>query len=133
VLRFWGYFEEVVDPSIVGSAPLDSAARKVCMLLTHERPQRLIPLVHLQNVRVRECSVLFFLEDGTMQAEEKRQDNSGMMQARPPPIARTRPSQKGRKTAVGLGRRGGVGRVHHAQGGRGARPGSHSEITERLC
>ena len=35
VLRFWGYFEEVVDPSIVGSAPLDSAARKVrapCLL-----------------------------------------------------------------------------------------------------
>ena len=29
VLRFWGYFEEVIDPSIVGSAPLDSAARKV--------------------------------------------------------------------------------------------------------
>ena len=41
-----------------------------------------MPPPRLQNVRVRECSVLFFLEDGTIQAEEKRQDNSGMMQVR---------------------------------------------------
>ncbi len=82
VLRFWGYFEEVVDPSIVGSAPLDSAARKVWTLLFLTKHIIYLSFVPLQNVRVRECSVLFFLEDGTIQAEEKRQDNSGMMQAR---------------------------------------------------
>mmetsp|Transcript_72534 Transcript_72534/g.193833 ORF Transcript_72534/g.193833 Transcript_72534/m.193833 type:complete len:159 (-) Transcript_72534:144-620(-) len=60
VLRYFGYFEELLDPSIIGSAPVDSAARK--------------------NVRVRNCTLLFFLDDNTIMVEEKRQDNSGMMQ-----------------------------------------------------
>jgi len=60
VLRYFGVFEELLDPAIVGSAPADAPVRR--------------------NEHVRHCSILYYLEDGTIQVGEKRQDNSGMMQ-----------------------------------------------------
>ncbi|EKX54321.1 hypothetical protein GUITHDRAFT_99798 [Guillardia theta CCMP2712] len=60
VLRYYGVYVDTVDPSVIGSAPLDAQVR--------------------DNNFVHECTILYYLEDGTMQVGEKRQDNSGMMQ-----------------------------------------------------
>ena len=69
--------------------------------------------------------MLFYLEDGTIQAEEKRQDNSGMMQARRAESV----SERGREREKARARA--RGRERESDGDRGSDSDSDSDRKTR--